>query len=40
MTCRRVAIGVLVLLAVLVLYFVLTYFGTSSTQTGTGTMPS
>ncbi len=39
MTMRRVAIGVLALLALIVLFVVFTYFGTTSTETGTGTMP-
>jgi hypothetical protein len=39
MTCRRLAIGLMALVALLVVYFVLTYFGTSSVQTGTGTVP-
>ncbi len=39
MTFRRVAIAVLALLVITVLYVVLTYFGTTSTETGTGPMP-
>ena len=39
MTSRRVAIGVLVLLALMILYVVLTYVGTTSVETGTGPMP-
>ncbi len=39
MTCRRLAIGLLVVVALFLVYFVLTYFGTSSVQTGTGTGP-
>ncbi len=35
MTCKRLAIVLLVLVALFILYFVLTYFGTPSVQTKT-----
>ena len=35
MTCKRLAIVLLVLVALFILYFVFTYFGTPSVQTKT-----